>query len=120
MSQPTIGDVVQFILENRRNSYGGWTENEIVRSVKQAIEHKSFAWSIDKDTGSLNGICVAIASHDTKHLHIVGIILLHKYLMKDFIEFAQKNFPNYTITGLRKRKCIKNFTRKLTLLKRRS
>lgn len=116
----SIIDAAQFILKNRGNSYAfkNWSELEICRAIKKAVEVKSLVYTVDSVTKQLNGIGFGIPYDLEKRFHVVGILLTKKYLIRDYINTFLIKYPGWSISGFRRHGKYLDFTKKLNLLNR--
>lgn len=97
----TIGEMVKFITDHRRNKvFRHWTAEEIVSAIKDAIERNGFSYCIDSK-GAINGVVMGWPNHEEKVFYVSNILATEHGVMKAFIKHFGKLYAGYNIEATR-------------------
>jgi hypothetical protein len=109
----TIGDLVKFIMENRRgNAFKAYPEELVASTIKRASEAKTLRYALDR-TGNIRGVVVAFYDELTDCMYIHDILTLDRWIMPVFINDLKKLWPTATALAHRRGKLVKYNTAKL-------
>lgn len=113
--QPTITEIVSFILRHRRNNaFTEETPEQLYEYLQIAIVGNNVLVDSD-DFGFIRGVILAESFSDDKRLHIYGILCLCSNSLFKFSWWLQKEVErrNWRITATRHGRCVEYDTQKI-------
>lgn len=96
-------DIVAY-LQNHKGSnvaFKGWNTLQLLQAIEEAIRNSTFLYAVDEKTGALDGIVVARADNKAKTMHVIGIVTSKRYVMRKFLDYFEKHYPHWKLTGNR-------------------
>ena len=100
-SLPTVKDAVAFIRRCDKGEMVKWTNEDLSRSIVEALRNNSFGYSTDDKTGKLNGLVIADVDYEQKKVHINIIALSGKRLLREYVKRFRSIFPDFKLVGER-------------------
>lgn len=101
MREASLGELVQFVLDNKRDGAFVGYEKENVASSINTISKLGVMRYVRNDAGVLCGLVLAYEDKITKVLHITDVLTTEKWVMKAFVQEFKKLFPGYTLAANR-------------------
>jgi len=106
--QPTITEIVSFILRHRKNNaFTTETPEELYECLQQAVVENCIL--VDSDfIGNILGVIVAKSFVSDSRLHIHAILCIHSSCMANMAKWLLKEAKrhNWTITATRRKRLI--------------
>lgn len=97
----TLGELVQFVLANRKGkAFIGFTEEQIASEILQAAEENTMHYVIDNDK-NICGIVIASKVEEMKMMFIKNIITTKPFAIKYFVQRFKELFPEYRLRAQR-------------------
>jgi len=111
MTTPTTKDLVDFILENRRGKvFKNWSDAAIYSYICECLETNTLAYATHE--GKVVGVVCGTKTLQ-KNIYIMEILTTRAGVLKQFVAFFKRIYPDYTLTAHRRGKYIEYNTPKL-------
>lgn len=113
MAQVTLGEMVKFVLDNRKgNAFVDYSEELIANAINEAAKNNTMLYCLTED-GKICGLILARADDENKIMHVDDCLTKEKWCLKSFVNEFRKRWPNYKLTAARRKKFIEYNTTKL-------
>ena len=97
----TLGELVQFVLANRKGkAFIGFTEEQIASEILQAAEENTMHYVIDNDK-NVCGIVIASKVEEMRMMFIKNILTTKPFALKHFVKRFKERFPDYRLRAFR-------------------
>lgn len=97
----TLGDLVQYVMLNRRGkAFTGWTEEQVAWELKTAAEEATMQYAMNQKD-EIVGIVLAMKSDSEAILYVKAVLTTEKWAMKQFVETFKQRFPNFQLRACR-------------------
>jgi hypothetical protein len=110
---PEIKDAIEFI--RKHEGFTTHSDEDLQKLIAECAAMNTLEYTIDRESGLLNGICLFRVLRHMKIMYIEGIIAENKEIMHHFLAVYNKLFPGFQVFGTREGVLV-DFTRKLNLL----
>jgi hypothetical protein len=98
----TLGELVRFVLENRRGkAFGGYTEETIAWGIYTAARRGTMRYATKPDSREVCGIVVCDAQDDDKLMYVHDILTTEPWVLKAFVRAFAERWPEYHLAGMR-------------------
>lgn len=113
MKEVTLGELVRYVLENRRgNAFRGYSELEIASGIKLASDNGTLLYAVDKD-GTLCGVITAEDKTNENEMFIQDFLATESWVFPQFLIQFKEQWPNHTLAAKRYGRIITYNTDKL-------
>lgn len=114
-----VTDLVSFVLRNRKGKvFKDWEPWQIDVVISQAISRNSICVDICDVSGIIFGIVIGTPDVSKKVMHIDQILTTHDSTMRKFGQWFRENYPEFTITAIRRGKFVDYGKNTIKLLER--
>ena len=103
---PTVGDLYQFILKNKKNKvFSEYDNRQIVTLIMNGLMDKTLYYAQDKE-GNITGMILAEVQKSRKTLFVMENLAMNLSNLKAFAMKARQQFPGYYFQGYKRNKYI--------------
>ena len=104
----TLGQLVQYVLKNRRGkAFFNYTEEHVAYEIYEAAKEGTMLYAVD-ERGEICGIVVASKVEEMQMMFIKDILTTKAWAIKRFVEIFKKGWPDYRLRAQRWRGTDKN------------
>lgn len=103
--QVTVGQIVQFILSNRKDKImKNFSEEDVTFQVVYAISENKLFYNLDREY-NVNGVAI-LGDIDRSKVFVYALLCTSKEALNNFVRKFKELFPEHTIHARRKRKPV--------------
>lgn len=101
MRTVTLGELVKYVLENRKdNAFKDYEEHVIASGIKVASDLGTLLYAC-RDDGSVCGIIVCREDKENKKMYVTDVLTTERWVLPKFVQYFLAKYAGYTLTAKR-------------------
>jgi len=102
MTPPTLKDLVEFVLENKKDkTFIDMTTMRIINLLQAGVQEGTMLYHQDS-TGKIVGMILAEKREEEKILFVTENLSMNLNTLKEFAKIAKQRWPDYTLQWLKR------------------